>query len=73
MKLQGILPDLTREVVKQTIEPIMVAEREVFLKEHGGTKNGFYLRNLDTTLDRLENLKIPGDREGRFRTGLIEP
>jgi len=73
MKLQEILPDLIREVVKQTIESIMVAEREVFLKEHGGTKNGFYLRNLDTTLGKLENLKIPRDREGRFRTGLIEP
>ena len=72
MNLQKILPDLIKEVVKQTLESIMMAEREVFIKEHGGTKNGFYERNLDTTLGNLENLKIPRDREGKFRTKLIE-
>jgi putative transposase len=51
----------------------MIAEREVFLKENGGTKNGFYVRNLDTVVGKLKNLKIPRDREGRFRTKLIEP
>jgi putative transposase len=51
----------------------MIAEREVYLKEHGGTKNGFYVRNLDTVVGKLKNLKIPRDREGRFRTKLIEP
>ncbi len=73
MELQQILPDIIREVVKQTLESIMIAEREVYLKEHGGTKNGFYLRNLDTIIGKLENLKIPRDREGRFKTKLIEP
>lgn len=73
MELQKILPDLVKEVVKQTLESIMTAEREVFLKEHGGTKNGFYVRNLDTVIGKLENLRIPRDREGKFRTKLIEP
>jgi len=73
MELQKILPDLIKEVVKQTLESIMVAEREVFIKEYGGTKNGFYTRNLDTVLGKLKNLKIPRDGEGKFRTRLIEP
>ncbi|ADY73245.1 transposase mutator type [Desulfurobacterium thermolithotrophum DSM 11699] len=73
MKLQKILPDIIKEVVKQTLESIMVAEREVFLKENGGTKNGFYVRNLDTVIGKLENLRVPRDREGKFRTKLIEP
>ncbi len=73
MDLQKILLDLIKEVVKQTLESIMVAERNVFIKEHGGTKNGFYERNLDTTLGKLENLKVSRDREGKFRTNLIEP
>ena len=38
MELQQILPDLVKEVIKQTLESIMIAEREVFLKENGGTK-----------------------------------
>ena len=61
MELQKILPDSIREVVKQTLESIMIAEREVYLKEHGGTKNGFYVRNLDTVVGKLKNLKIPRD------------
>ncbi|WP_022847424.1 MULTISPECIES: hypothetical protein [unclassified Desulfurobacterium] len=41
MKLQKILPDIIKEVVKQTLEFIMTVERKVFLKEHGGTKTAF--------------------------------
>jgi|GEM_PF-3501086 len=41
----------------------MIAEREVFLKENGGIKNGFYKRNFDTLLGKLEDLKIQRDRE----------
>ncbi|WP_459895158.1 transposase [Desulfurobacterium crinifex] len=41
------------------------------LKENGGAKNGFYKRNIDIALGKLENLKIPRDREGNFRTKLI--
>jgi len=44
-----------------------------FAKEHGGMKNVFYDKSLDTTIGRLENLKIPRDREGKFITKLIEP
>ena len=71
MDLRKILLDLIKE--KQTLKSIMVAERYVFIKKYGGTKNGFYVRNLDTTLGKFENLKVPRDREGKFRTKLIEP
>ena len=50
----------------------MIAEREVFLKGNGGIKNGFYTRNFNTLLGKLEDLKIPRDREGNFKTKLIE-
>ena len=54
MELRKILPDLVKEVVKQTLESIMTAEREVFLKENGGTNDGFYVRNLDTAIGKLK-------------------
>ncbi|WP_144444039.1 hypothetical protein [Desulfurobacterium indicum] len=43
MELRKILPDLVKE-----------AGREVFLKENGGTKNGFYVKNLDTAIGKLK-------------------
>jgi len=73
MELNKILPNIIKEVVKQTLESIMVAEREIFIKENSGTKNGFYTRNFETVAGKLEELKIPRDREGRFKTKLIEP
>lgn len=73
MELNKILPNIIKEVVKQTLETIMVAEREIFIKENNGTKNGFYTRNFETIAGKLEELKIPRDREGKFKTKLIEP
>ena len=67
------LPEFTKEVVKEIMETIMKAERAVFIEEHGGTKNGFYRRALDTLFGKIEDIKVPRDREGRFQTQLIEP
>ena len=39
-KILPNLPEIIKEVVKQTLEIIMIAERKVFLKENGGIKNG---------------------------------
>lgn len=56
------LPEVIKEVVKQTLEVVMIAEREAFIKEEGGTKNGFYTRNLDTVLGSLKKLRLPRNR-----------
>jgi len=42
-------------------------------KEKEEINNGFYTRNFDTLLEKFEDLKIPRDREGNFKTKLIEP
>jgi len=54
-----ILPEILREMAKMALEAVMQAEREVFLAEHGGTKNGHCTRNLDTSLGRLEACGYP--------------
>jgi putative transposase len=73
MQLNEIISYVVQKTVKQTLEKIMEAEREVFLEENGGSKNGFYKRDLDTIHGKIEDLKIPRDREGNFKTQLIEP
>ncbi len=62
MELQKVLPDIIKEVVKQTFEAIMIAESKAFIKENNGTKNGFYTRNLDTSIGKLKELRIPRDK-----------
>ena len=49
---------------------LMQLERELFLKEHGGTKNGSYPRSLTTPYGHVE-LNVPRDREGNFQTALF--
>ncbi len=40
----------------------MNTEREVFLDENGGTKNGFYKRTMKTRIVEIEDLDVPRDR-----------
>jgi len=47
-------------------------EREVFLAEEGGTKNGYYERGLVTKPGPVR-LRVPREREGRFHTALFAP
>jgi len=67
------IEDLFRTVAKALLEEIMWAEREVILKERGGRKNGYYTRDLETTVGKIEDLRVPRDREGRFHTQVFRP
>jgi len=69
---QGWLYEVIKEAVRQTLEAVMETEREVFLAEQGGRKNGYYQRGLATRHGRLQ-LSVPRDREGRFHTALFAP
>jgi len=51
----------------------MKTERDVFIDEHGGIKNGYYERAMKTKFGEIEGLNVPRDREGRFRTALFDP
>ena len=69
---QGWLDEVIREAVKRTLGAVMEGEREAFLAEQGGKKNGHCRRDLVTQHGRLR-LSVPRDREGRFRTTLFAP
>ena len=50
---------------------VMNLEREVFLREQGGRKNGNYPRRLETPPGEVD-LKVPRDRVGKFKTAVSE-
>jgi len=70
--LQGILREAEREVVAEVLQVLLNADREAFLREHGGRKNGHYPRRLETAFGQVE-LAIPRDREGRYYPSLLRP
>ncbi len=71
--LDKILSEIVRKTVKETLETIMNTERDVFIENNNGTRNGSYTRTLNTKYGFIEDLKVPRDREGNFRTMVFEP
>ena len=59
--------EVARNAVKEYLENLMNTERDVFLEEKGGLKNGYYERAMKTKFGEIEDLNVPRDREGRFR------
>ncbi|MGC8672720.1 MAG: hypothetical protein ACP5TO_04355 [Thermoplasmata archaeon] len=44
--LDKILSEVVRKTVKETLETIMNTERDIFIENNNGTKNGTYTRTL---------------------------
>jgi len=71
------LDEMVRNFVKEKIEMIMREEMDQFFSEEKpelkNSKNGSYPRNLDTKYGKIEELKVPRDRENHFQTSVFEP
>jgi putative transposase len=63
--------------VKEKIEFIMREEISNFLRyeqeEQTNTRNGYYGRTLDTRYGKIDDLRVPRDRQGEFQTQVFEP
>lgn len=70
--LQVLLKEAVREVAQELIQNLLNLDREAFLHEHGGARNGYYPRSLDTSYGRLQ-LQIPRDRDGRYYPSFLQP
>jgi transposase-like protein len=78
------LRGLAVSAVQVLIEQVMLEELEQCVgaswgectPDRRGYRNGFYTRDLVTSTGRIENLKVPRDREGEFHTqvaGALQP
>jgi hypothetical protein len=75
----GSGPDGLRELVQQIVQEVLEAEMDEAVgaqksertQERLGYRSGYYARTLVTRVGKLE-LRIPQDRQGRFRTEVFE-
>jgi transposase-like protein len=66
--------------VRIVLETVMREELDQFIgaawgecsPKRKGYRNGSYTRDLSTATGRLEDLKVPRDREGQFHTQAFE-
>jgi putative transposase len=74
------LRTLAQSAVRTVIEAVMHEELEAFLgaawgecsPKRKGYRNGHYTRDLVTSTGRLQDIKVPRDREGQFHTQAFE-
>lgn len=63
--------------IKDKLELLMREELSNFLTverpESNNTRNGYYTRTLETHFGKINDLRVPRDRQGEFQTGLFEP
>jgi len=78
-EFRALLEEEIRRQVKAVLEEVMLAEMAEQLgalpyertERRRGLRNGSYFRGLDTRVGRVV-LKVPRDREGKFRTQVFD-
>ena len=70
--MDKIVTEVARRAVKEFLENLMNTERDVFLMENNGQKNGYYNRSMKTKVGEIKDLNVPRDRDGSFQTAVFE-
>ena len=79
-QFQQYLRELARSGIRIVLERVMCEELDALIgvgwgessPKRKGYRNGFYSRDLITSTGRIEDLKVPRDREGHFHTQVFE-
>jgi hypothetical protein len=56
--LRFLLREAVRETVTEVLQTVLELDRTAFLQAHGGRRNGYYPRKLETTFGQVD-LKVP--------------
>ena len=70
--LRFLLREAVRETVTEVLQTGLELDRTAFLQAHGGRRNGYYPRRLETTFGQVD-LKVPRDREGQYYLAFLKP
>ena len=54
------------------MESLMKGAIQAFLEENKGSRNGYYERDLGTRYGKINDLRVPRDRNNEFQTALFE-
>ncbi len=71
-ELDKKISEIVRSTVKEFMESLLKGEIQAFLEEKEGQRNGYYERDLGTRYGKINDLKVPRDRENEFQTALFD-
>src|ERR1700677_98731 len=69
--LRELVQQIVQEVLEADMEEAVGAQKSERTAERVGYRSGYYTRTLVTRVGKLE-LRVPQDRQGRFRTEVFE-
>jgi putative transposase len=69
--LRGLIQQVVQQVLEAEMEEALGAHKGERTPERAGYRSGYYSRTLVTRVGKLE-LRVPQDRQGRFRTEVFE-
>ena len=71
-ELDKKISEIVRSTVKEFMESLLKGEIMAFLEEKEGSRNGYYERDLGTRYGKINDLKVPRDRDNEFQTALFD-
>ena len=72
-ELDKKISEIFRSTVKEFLESLMKGEIQTFLEENNGNRNGYYERDIGTRYGKINDLRVPRERNNEFQTVLFEP
>jgi transposase-like protein len=69
--LRPLIREVLQQVMEAEMEEVLGAEKGERTSNRQGYRSGYYGRTLVTRVGKLE-LRVPQDRQGRFRTEIFE-
>ena len=69
--LRPLIREVLQQVMESEMEEVLGAEKGERTSTRQGYRSGYYGRTLVTRVGKLE-LRVPQDRQGRFRTEIFE-
>lgn len=69
--LRGLIQEVVQQVLEAEMEEAVGAQKSERTAERTGYRSGYYPRTLLTRVGKIE-LRVPQDRQGRFRTEVFE-
>lgn len=69
--MKGLVREVLQQVLEAEMEETLGAEKSQRTEGRSGYRSGYYPRNLITRVGNVE-LRVPQDRQGRFRTEIFE-
>ena len=71
-ELDKKISEIVRSTVKGFMESLMKGEIQAFLEEMGGQRNGYYERDLGSRYGKINDLRVPRDRDNELQTALFD-